>query len=143
MPKSSATNPEHFNQHVSSDSFFLLDSEGVRWNVTHLVDGFCGLQCGVLSKNPSSATSCEYVRALFGEILQENFQVRRWAEFVRGWELLLVLDAKTAYDTLASESLPRIVGQRLTYWPSRNPSWMTPTMPCVAGCLARSSCLTG
>ena len=49
----------------------------------------------------------EYVRALFGEILQENFQVRRWAEFVRGWELLLVLDAKTAYDTLASESLPQ------------------------------------
>ena len=31
----------------------------MRWNVTHLVDGFCGLQYGVLSKNPSSATSCD------------------------------------------------------------------------------------
>ena len=31
----------------------------------------------------------------------------------------------------------------LKYWPSRNPSWMIPTMPCVAGCLARSSCRTG
>ena len=49
----------------------------------------------------------EYVRALFGEIMYENFEVRRWGHFVRNWELLLVLDAKTAFDTLQTESLPQ------------------------------------
>ena len=58
-PKSSATNPERFNQHCSSDSFFIWDADGQRWNVTHLVDGFCTLQYAVLSKNPSSSTSCD------------------------------------------------------------------------------------
>ena len=36
-----------------------LDAEGRRWNVTHLVDGFCSLQYAILSKNPSSQTSAE------------------------------------------------------------------------------------
>ena len=58
-PKSSSTNPERFNQHVSSDSFFVLDAEGRRWNITHLVDGFCSLQYAVLSKNPSSQVSSD------------------------------------------------------------------------------------
>lgn len=37
----------------------------------------------------------------------ENFEVKRWAHFVRAWELLLVLEAKTAFDTLRSDSLPQ------------------------------------
>ena len=49
--KSSATTPERFNKHCSLDSFFVLDADGVRWNVTHVVDGFCSLQYAVLS-NP-------------------------------------------------------------------------------------------
>ena len=49
----------------------------------------------------------EYVRALFGEIMQEDFEVRRWSQFVRSWELILVLDARTAFDTLRTESLPQ------------------------------------
>ena len=58
-PKSSASGPERFNGHVSSDSFFILDADGQRWNVTHLVDGFCALQTAILSKNPSSQTSVD------------------------------------------------------------------------------------
>ena len=49
----------------------------------------------------------EYVRALFVEIMQEDFEVRRWSQFVRSWELILVLDARTAFDTLRTESLPQ------------------------------------
>ena len=58
-PKSSATNPEYFNAHCSMDSFYVLDADGVRWNVTHIVDGFCTLQYAVFSKNPSSGVSCD------------------------------------------------------------------------------------
>ena len=58
-PKSSSTAAERFNQHVSSDSFFFLDADGRRWNMTHLVDGFCSLQTAILSRNPSSAVSSE------------------------------------------------------------------------------------
>ena len=58
-PKSTATNPERFNQHCSLDSFFIWDADGQRWNVTHIVDGFCALQYALLSKNPSSASSCD------------------------------------------------------------------------------------
>ena len=49
-PKSSSSAAERFNQHVSSDSFFFLDADGRRWNVTHLVDGFCSLQTAILSR---------------------------------------------------------------------------------------------
>ena len=57
-PKSSATGPERFNAHCSMDSFFVSDADQVRWSVTHIVDGFCSLQYAMLSKNPSSQTSC-------------------------------------------------------------------------------------
>ena len=36
-----------------------------------------------------------------------DFEVKRWGHFVRLWELILVLDAKTAFDTLQTESLPQ------------------------------------
>ena len=57
-PKSSAKAPERFNEHCSMDSFFILDADNQRWSVTHVVDGFCSLQYAILSKNPSSQTSC-------------------------------------------------------------------------------------
>lgn len=58
-PTSSSTDPERFNQHTSADSFFLLGASGQRWNVTHVVDGFCSLQYAILSNNPSSHVSCD------------------------------------------------------------------------------------
>lgn len=56
-PKSSAKAPERFNEHYSLDSFFIIDADNQRWNVTHVVDGFCSLQYAILSKNPSSQVS--------------------------------------------------------------------------------------
>lgn len=41
------------------DSFFILDSAGSRWNITHIADGFCALQYGIVSKNPNGVTSTE------------------------------------------------------------------------------------
>lgn len=35
------------------------------------------------------------------------FNGKRWGHYVRLWELLLALDAKTAFDTLQTESLPQ------------------------------------
>ena len=49
----------------------------------------------------------EYIRALFCEVMCSDFEVKRWGHFVRLWELILVLDAKTAFDTLQTESLPQ------------------------------------
>lgn len=40
-----------------------------------------------------------------GQIWQEDCQVRRWGHPVRRWELLLVLDAKTAYAKRSSAVL--------------------------------------
>lgn len=37
----------------------LRDARGQRWNVTHLVDGFCTRQYAQLSKNPASKHSCD------------------------------------------------------------------------------------
>ena len=39
--------------------------------------------------------------------LCSDFEVKRWGHFVRLWELILVLDAKTAFDALQTESLPQ------------------------------------
>eukprot|EP00438_Fugacium_kawagutii_P006229 Skav208378 [mRNA] locus=scaffold3508:51885:54965:+ [translate_table: standard] len=58
-PQASAKAPTRFNQQCSSDSFFVFDCAGSRWNITHVVDGFCSLQYAIASKNPCSDTSCE------------------------------------------------------------------------------------
>ena len=58
-PQASAKAPNRFNEQCALDSFFVLDSAGSRWNVTHIIDGFCTLQYGIVSKNPNSASSTE------------------------------------------------------------------------------------
>ena len=60
-PQTSAKAPTRFNQQCSSDSFFIYDCTGSRWNITHIVDGFCSLQYAIVSKNPCSNTSSELV----------------------------------------------------------------------------------
>lgn len=49
----------------------------------------------------------EYVRVLLAEIMCEDFAVRRRSQFIRQWELVLVIDAKAAFDTLPTEGLPQ------------------------------------
>ena len=58
-PQASSKAPSRFNEQCVLDSFFILDSLGQRWNVTHMLDGFCSLQYGICSKNPSSTVSAE------------------------------------------------------------------------------------
>ena len=57
--QSSSKAPGRFNEQCVADSFFVLDCNGQRWNVTNLLDGFCTLQYAIVSKNPSSSTSAE------------------------------------------------------------------------------------
>lgn len=58
-PQASSKAPSRFNEQCVLDSFFILDCTGQRWNVTHMLDGFCTLQYAVCSKNPSSNVSAE------------------------------------------------------------------------------------
>ena len=58
-PQASAKSPNRFNEQCALDSFFILDSAGVRWNITHIIDGFCTLQYAIVSKNPNSTSSTE------------------------------------------------------------------------------------
>ena len=58
-PQASSKAPGRFNEQCVLDSFFVLDCSGQRWNITHILDGFCSLQYGICSKNPSSAVSAE------------------------------------------------------------------------------------
>ena len=60
-PQTTAKAPTRFNQQCSSDSFFVYDCTGSRWNITHIADGFCSLQYAIVSKNPCSNTSSELV----------------------------------------------------------------------------------
>jgi hypothetical protein len=48
----------------------------------------------------------EFVRALFLEMTKEQYQARDWRKFSYMAKLMLVVDAKVAYDTIANETLP-------------------------------------
>ena len=52
-PQASAKAPSRLNEQCVLDSFFILDCNGQRWNVTHILDGFCSLQYGICSKKCS------------------------------------------------------------------------------------------
>jgi hypothetical protein len=47
----------------------------------------------------------EYVRALFSEMVDGTFAVRRWQLAAGKFKLILVLDAKTAYDSIRNDNL--------------------------------------
>ena len=49
----------------------------------------------------------DYVRALFAEMVVDKFSVAEWLAWSSKWRLFLVLDAKTAFDTLSSDVLPQ------------------------------------
>lgn len=74
-PKSSSKTPEDFNAHCSMGSFFVLAADGNRWNVAHIVDGFCTLQYAILSKNPSSSVS---LRQVDSDTRSHEETVGRW-----------------------------------------------------------------
>ena len=55
-PKVSGQRPTRFGEKILSDSFYIWDLDGERYNVTHLLDGLTEYHVGIVSKQPSAET---------------------------------------------------------------------------------------
>ncbi|CAE7393159.1 unnamed protein product [Symbiodinium microadriaticum] len=67
------------------------------------------VRCSMSAEVSSLATAFEhgeYVRAVLAELLDPSFRMDRWKLSAAKWRHLLVTDAKTGYDAVASEVLP-------------------------------------
>ena len=77
-PKVSGQRPTRFGEKLLSDSFYVWDAGGERYNVTHVLDGLTEYHVGVASKQPSAAVTSDLIQskwcAVFGppEILQTD-----------------------------------------------------------------------
>ena len=49
----------------------------------------------------------EFLRAMLCEVREAGFVMRRWFEHVKECPILLIIDAKVAYDCLSSDELPQ------------------------------------
>eukprot|EP00435_Cladocopium_sp_Y103_P067474 s325_g30.t1 len=47
----------------------------------------------------------DYIRAVLAEVLNPNFELKRWKWYASRWKHYLVIDAKTGYDVLNSECM--------------------------------------
>jgi hypothetical protein len=47
----------------------------------------------------------DYIRAVLAEILNPQFELKRWKWYASRWRHYLVIDAKTGYDVLSSECM--------------------------------------
>eukprot|EP00435_Cladocopium_sp_Y103_P018426 s2413_g4.t1 len=69
-PKVSGQRPTRFGEKILSDSFYVWDAEGERFNVTHIIDGLTEYHVGVASKQPSAAVTADLIQnrwcAIFG-----------------------------------------------------------------------------
>ena len=66
------------------------------------------VRCSMSAEVSSLATCFEhgdFVRAVFCELIDARFQLRRWKLSVSRWPHYLVTDAKTAYDVLNNDTL--------------------------------------
>ena len=59
-----------------------------------------------LSMAATDYEHCDYLRAVFAEVMQPQFRLSQWKVFASHWRSILVLDAKVAYDALNSETAP-------------------------------------
>ncbi|CAE7522180.1 unnamed protein product, partial [Symbiodinium necroappetens] len=67
------------------------------------------VRCSMSAEVSSLATCFEhgdFVRAVFCELIDARFQLRRWKLSVSRWPHYLVTDAKTDYDVLNNDTLP-------------------------------------
>ena len=66
---------------------------------------------GVLRVEAAAASlgyeHAEFLRAILCEVRDASFVMRRWFDHVKQCQILLILDAKVAYDCLSSEELPQ------------------------------------
>ena len=77
-PKVSGQRPTRFGEKILSDSFYVYDIKGERFNVTHIIDALTEYQVGVVSKNWGAEVTAELLQhrwcAVFGppELLQTD-----------------------------------------------------------------------
>ncbi|CAL1158242.1 unnamed protein product, partial [Cladocopium goreaui] len=77
-PKVAATRPTRFGERVLSDSFFVWDVKGERFNVTHMIDGLTEYHMGLVSKQVGADVTTELLQnrwcAVLGppEVLQTD-----------------------------------------------------------------------
>ena len=67
------------------------------------------VRCSMSAELSMAATAyehCDYLRAVFAEVMQPQFRLSQWKVFASHWRSILVLDAKVAYDALNSETAP-------------------------------------
>ena len=67
------------------------------------------VRCSMAAELSMAASSFEhgdYVRAVLAEMTQRGFSLRSWKMSASLWRHILVLDAKVAYDAIASEVAP-------------------------------------
>ena len=66
------------------------------------------VRCSMSAELSMAAESFEhgdFVRAVLSEIVHADFSLPRWKWYASRWKHYLVIDAKTGYDVLASESM--------------------------------------
>lgn len=66
------------------------------------------VRCSMSAELSMAAESFEhgdYIRAVLAELLNAKFELRRWKWYASRWRHYLVIDAKTGYDVLNSESM--------------------------------------
>ena len=67
------------------------------------------VRCSMAAELSAAASAFEhgdYVRAVLAEVVQRDFQLRAWKIAASMWRHVMVLDAKVAYDAIASEVAP-------------------------------------
>ncbi|CAE7743820.1 unnamed protein product [Symbiodinium sp. CCMP2456] len=65
MPQVAYSKPKQFNERISGDSFYIWDIEGVKYAVTHFIDGLTDYHVGDLTDRPDSGFSREVLQDLW------------------------------------------------------------------------------
>lgn len=82
-PKASGERVTRFGEKVLSDSFYVWDHAGERFNVTHMLDSLTDYRIGVVSKTPSAQVTAEILQhrwcGVFG--VPETFQTDAGKEY--------------------------------------------------------------
>ena len=93
-PKISGQRATRFGEKVLSDSFYVWDKAGERFNVTHVLDALTEYHVGTVSKNPNAETTLDLLQnkwcSIFGppELLQTDGG-REYADVVHRLSCLL------------------------------------------------------
>ena len=97
--------------------FLMLANPKVQTTVSAVAPiEWCSTSCKRVVRSSSAVEAAaasldyehaEFLRAILCEVRDVGFVMRRWFEHVKQCPILLILDAKVAYDCLSSEELPQ------------------------------------